>query len=101
MDPAILVSRFAAELGWRGLRRHEITLTAEIAFGEYPAGAVVTGFQTTDQKFFIVINKQGFGQFGKYVVDVVAERYDIRYHGFEACEFNSIASATLEMIRLS
>lgn len=100
MDPSILVSRFAAELGWRGITRTDITLTAD-NHGNLPIGTVVTCFSTNDIRFFIQINQAVTGQFGKYNVSVAAERYNIRSMNFEVCEFDSIAGSIAEASRLA
>lgn len=100
MNPSILVSRFALELGWRGLERTDITPPADMR-GSLPVGAVVTCFSTTDLKFFIQINQRVAGKFGAYNVSVVAERYDIGPIDFEKCDFDSISSAVREASRLS
>ena len=98
--PSVLVRHFAASLGWYGLTRTDLVLTPDIC-GSVPAGTVVTCSSTSDMKFFIQINQTVPGEFGKYNVSVVAERYDIRPMDFGTCEFETTDEAGSEAERLA
>ena len=100
MDPAPLIRRFAAGLGWNGMDRTEIRLTPEIC-GNLPVGTIVTCWSTNDLKFFIQINQKVWGQFAVYNVSVVAERYNIGPMDFEVCAFASVDEAAQEARRLA
>jgi len=100
MESLQFVSRFAAELGWHGLRKFAFTLT-EGNCGSLPIGTIVTGFTTTDLKFNHQINHCLAGQFGEYGVTVVADRYHILPHEHTKCVMNTIDEAIQEAARLS
>lgn len=100
MNALMLVRHFAESLGWHGIEQTEIVLTPEAA-GGLPAGTVVTCWSATDLRFFIQINQKTSGEFGKYNVSVVAERYNIGPMDFVACEFETAAEAESEAQRLS
>jgi hypothetical protein len=99
MYPDDLVTRFASELGWHGLKRTDVCLSPATC-GTLPVSTVVTCFTTTDPKFFIQINQQEAGVFGQYSVSVVAERYGMRPTDFANCRFESDAAAISEARRL-
>lgn len=99
-NPSLLIHHFAAALGWHGIERTDITLSAEIC-GNVPAGTVVTCWSTNDLRFFIQINQTAPGRFGAYNVSVIAERYNIAPLDFASCEFKTIEEAHAEAQRLS
>ena len=81
--PVAQMRRFAGMLGWNGLELFRLVAPADAGL---PAGAVLTFYQTTDEKFFLQINENPMGQGITHQATVCASRYGIRdvgWHRFQ------------------